>query len=86
MFAQMLYIWEFIQNKKTPEYLSHSIFSIFQTVRWFQICGSLAGSDINGATSSGLKVPWHQKVLICNMMKNGVYSTKKLKFYMYFKY
>ena len=33
-----------------------------------------------------LKVPWHQKVLICNMMKNGVYSDKKLKYYMYYKY
>ena len=27
-----------------------------------------------------LKVPWHQKLLICNRMKNGVYSAKKLQF------
>ena len=30
-----------------------------------------------------LKVPWHKKVLISNIIKNGVYSAKKLKLYMY---
>ena len=35
---------------------------------------------------NSLKVPWHQKVLICNMMQYGVYSAKKLTFYMYYRY
>ena len=43
-------------------------------------------SVLDSVTNSYLKVPWHQKNLISNMMKNGVYSTKKLKLYMYYKY
>ena len=34
-----------------------------------------------------MKVPWHQKVLILNMIKNGVYSVENLTFFfMYYKY
>ena len=33
-----------------------------------------------------LKVPWHKKVLLVFMIKNGVYSAENLKFHMYFKY
>ena len=38
-------------------------------------------------TLGGLKVPWHQKVLICNIIfLDGVYSAKKIKLHPYYKY
>ena len=43
----------------------------------------IEGFKISSLDNSPVKVMWHQKVIIRNMITNCVYSAQNLKLYMY---